>query len=115
MPKKGSNKELIELETIFKELKEDAKSVARDILDYIGIFRSFGVFRYFGYGLVPLALLAIVADIYLIAPIKPLSVLFDLLPLGLGILLIFIGKKSRKYYLLLRKKYSRIIKIEKTL
>lgn len=115
MPKKGSKKELIELEAIFKELKEDAKSVARDILDYIGVFRSFGVFRYVGYGLVPFALFALVANIYLIAPIKPLDVILDLAYVGLGIVFIFAGRRSREYYLLLRKKYSRIIKIEKTL
>jgi hypothetical protein len=113
MPKKG-NEELIELEAIFSDLKEDAKSVAKDILAYIGIFKSFGSFRYIGYVLVPFALFTIFVDTYLSAPINP-QVIFDLVYLGIGILLIFLGIKSRKHYLHLRKKYLRIVEIEKTL
>lgn len=114
MPKKVEAP--IELEALFKELRAEARSVAEDLASHIEEVRVLGYMRHVGCVIIAISALWVVIEIASPwGPLRIFGLLGALIFAALGGGFIFIGSQFLANYNYLRKKYSRILRLTKTL
>ena len=101
-------KELIRLDAIFEELKKDAKNVSEDLVLGIDAIRTTGVFS------ILIGVLAAVM-VYPTIKIEPWGLWVGLIFAAFAGAMIVLGILTLRNYKVLEKKYSKLLKMKKSL